>query len=328
VYLRSIARKHVKGEVSAADIEKDVKRKFGIDLTGELAELQEPMDKSKAIYDRVRERLRTTDGFQELLEVPEIRNADLTQASDKFDTVYLKQAPKAQQKLTSLIASEWQVDPKEKTVRHPVPGKQEPWVESADDPGVKGEPRSREKMKNDYNNHANKLKDLARSTLRYKGCRRMHYGLTKGLPGAGIKVLTLKNKYAFPTPMGYSDFNLCVGIKLDDQVEYVAEMQLNLDEMIEAKRDAHTHYEVVRKRLPELCKGKVDPEKLEAFIIGRLNSSALDAAVAARFRRKRTASSCTPTCSHSISTLKPKPVARSTSPAWTRCRQVSTRSTP
>ena len=123
---------------------------------------------------------------------------------------------------------------------------------------------------------------MARSTLRYKGCRRMHYGLTKGLPGAGIKVLTLKNKYAFPTPMGYSDFNLCVGIKLDNQVEYVAEMQLNLDEMIEAKNEAREYYEVVRKRLPELCKGtKVDPDKLEAFIVGRLNSSALDAAVAA-----------------------------------------------
>ena len=69
MFLRSIARKHVKGEVSAADIEKDVKRKLSIDLTGKLAELQAPMDKSKAIYDRVRERLRTTDGFQELLEV-------------------------------------------------------------------------------------------------------------------------------------------------------------------------------------------------------------------------------------------------------------------
>jgi hypothetical protein len=281
VFLRSIARKHVKGEVSAADIEKDVKRKLSIDLTGKLAELQEPMDKSKAIYDRVRERLRTTDGFQELLDVPEIRNADLTQASDEFDTVY-KQAPKAQQRLTSLIASEWQADPNIETLRHPVPGKQRPWVDSADDPGVKGKVRSREKMQNDYGNHANKLKDLARSTLRYKGGRRMHDGLTTGLPGAGIKVLTLKNKYAFPTPMGYSDFNLCVGIELDDQVEYVAEMQLNLDEMIEAKNEAHIHYEMVRKRLPELCKGtKVDPEKLEAFIVGRLNSSALDAAVAA-----------------------------------------------
>ena len=41
MYLRSIASEHVKGEVNAADIEKDVKRRFGIDLTGKLAELQE-----------------------------------------------------------------------------------------------------------------------------------------------------------------------------------------------------------------------------------------------------------------------------------------------
>ena len=47
VYLRSIARKHVKGEVSAADIEMDVKRRFGIDVTDRLAELQGPMDKSR-----------------------------------------------------------------------------------------------------------------------------------------------------------------------------------------------------------------------------------------------------------------------------------------
>ena len=36
VYLRSIASEHVQGEVNAADIEKDVKRRFGIDLTGKL----------------------------------------------------------------------------------------------------------------------------------------------------------------------------------------------------------------------------------------------------------------------------------------------------
>ena len=33
--------------MSAADIEKDVKRQFGIDLTGKLTELQEPMEKSR-----------------------------------------------------------------------------------------------------------------------------------------------------------------------------------------------------------------------------------------------------------------------------------------
>ena len=47
MYLRNVARKHVLGQANAADIEKDVKRELGIDLTGKLAELQEPMDKSR-----------------------------------------------------------------------------------------------------------------------------------------------------------------------------------------------------------------------------------------------------------------------------------------
>merc|ERR1712185_51975 len=80
--------------------------------------------------------------------------------------------------------------------------------------------------------------------------------LTDGLKAAGIKVLTLKNKYASPTPMGYSDFNLCVGVLLPDGVEYVCEMQLNHVEMLAAKKEAHAHYEKVRAELPPLCPGR------------------------------------------------------------------------
>ena len=82
--------------------------------------------------------------------------------------------------------------------------------------------------------------------------------------------------------MGYCDLNFIVELKLKDGTPYLAEVQLNHDKMLKAKSEAHTHHEVVRKRLPELCTGSgVDPDKLEAFIVGRLNSSALDAAVAA-----------------------------------------------
>ena len=42
--------------------------------------------------------------------------------------------------------------------------------------------------------------------------------------------------------------------------------------MLDAKRDAHEHYERIRSRLPELCRGTpVDTDKLESFISGRLN---------------------------------------------------------
>merc|ERR1712185_695323 len=52
--------------------------------------------------------------------------------------------------------------------------------------------------------------------------------------------------------------------------------------MLDAKHAAHAHYEVIRGRLPELCQGTaVDAGKLENFVSGRLNNSALDGAVKA-----------------------------------------------
>ena len=52
--------------------------------------------------------------------------------------------------------------------------------------------------------------------------------------------------------------------------------------MLLAKAGAHKFYETVRETLPRLCQeagGTVDADKLEAFIVGQLNSSALDAEI-------------------------------------------------
>jgi hypothetical protein len=72
----------------------------------------------------------------------------------------------------------------------------------------------------------------------------MAHALAEGLKEAGIEVLTLKNKYASPTPMGYSDFNSCAGVVLSDGTRYVCEIQLNHIEMLAAKN--------VREELPAL----------------------------------------------------------------------------
>jgi hypothetical protein len=62
----------------------------------------------------------------------------------------------------------------------------------------------------------------------------------------------------------------------------VCEIQLNHIDMLEAKKEAHVHYEKVREELPALCQDtKVDAGELEAFIVGRLSTSSLDAAVEA-----------------------------------------------
>ena len=282
VYLRTIARSYIKGEATIADIEADVKRTYGIDMKGKLAILQKPMEMSKAIYAKVREKVSAEDGYKKLIAVPEKRDADLVQVSDDLHIVHGKQAPEAQKRLEFLIADKWEADPKKETLLHPVPGTAREWVEFADSPGIKSEPRVSEKMKNDYGGHANKLKDLARLTLRFTSCSRMAHALAEGLQGVGIEVLTLKNKYASPTPMGYSDFNSCAGVVLSDGTRYVCEIQLNHVDMLEAKKEAHVHYEKVREELPALCQDtKVDAGELEAFIVGRLSTSSLDAAVEA-----------------------------------------------
>ena len=74
-------------------------------------------------------------------------------------------------------------------------------------PGVKGEERALEKMENDYKDqngvpHANKLKDLARLTLRFTQPAKVVQTL-KELRTLGFTIVILKNKYANPTPLGY-----------------------------------------------------------------------------------------------------------------------------
>ena len=82
--------------------------------------------------------------------------------------------------------------------------------------------------------------------------------------------------------MGYSDINLVIAVPLKGGIKYLCEVQLNLQSMLDAKKAAHAPYEVIRTEIPQLCKGtNVDAAVLEDYIIGRLNTSALDAAVAA-----------------------------------------------
>ena len=85
---------------------------------------------------------------------------------------------------------------------------------------------------------------------------------------------------------GYRDFNLCVELTLPSGKKHIVEVQLNHEKVLLAKKGAHKFYETVRETLPRLCQqeggGAVDADELEAFIVGQLNSSSLDAAVKVR----------------------------------------------
>lgn len=247
------------------DLEEDVKARFGIDVGGKLAELQKPMDMSLEIYEAARIALAALPGFDEILRFDDIRPNPIQQ-SDSFEEVY-SQAAEAQELLTTKIAKEWQPDPSHPVLRHPVKGTEcAGWVEMADDPGVKGKERSEEKMKNDYDGHANKLKDLSRLTLRFSEPAKLASALRE-LKTLGFTVIIQKNNFANPTPLGYSDFNLVVEVCLASGKPYLCEMQLNMQLMLEAKNKAHTHYEVIRSKLPKICEDyQVEARKLEVQI--------------------------------------------------------------
>ena len=282
-FLRTIALQYVKGEVSMKTLEADILRKFSVDMRGRVAELEPAMTKSREIYTAVRTQLEALPGFAELLKFDEKR-PKAEQADDVFETVYAN-ASKAQEKLTESVATAWEADSDYPAIRHPVPGTTlREWIEMADDPGIKSTERARQKMDSDYAGHANMLKDLARLTLRFTRPTAMAQALRE-FEALGFRIVVLKNKYRFVTPLGYSDFNLVVAVTLEGGTDYLCEMQLNLVQMLDAKHLAHEQYEQVRVAIPRFCQESgVDPataEKVESFIMGRLNNSTLDGAVAA-----------------------------------------------
>ena len=61
--------------------------------------------------------------------------------------------------------------------------------------------------------------------------------------------------------------NLNVSVRLDDGRKHLAEVQLNLKSVADAKHIAHEQYEVIRLALPKMCEGtSVGAGALEAFI--------------------------------------------------------------
>ena len=156
----------------------------------------------QAIYGKAVAVLKDTNGYAEVLAIPDDR-PEVKQANDDFTVVYA-QAEAARDLLRNALADEWFVDEERKRLGkktdfyYPVAAQKRAWVDQAIDPGVKGDVRAKEKMKNDYGGHANMLKDLARITLKYESCDRMATAI-KELKKAGFALVVSKNKYLSPT---------------------------------------------------------------------------------------------------------------------------------
>ena len=198
-FLASVAARFVETEVTAAEIEASVKNTFGIDL--DMGELGEAMRLSKLMYDAVVGEVSEEKGYAELLARVENRDDLLRQPETDFPKLYFKDAQEAREALLLALATQWEPLAPGSAMQRPVAGTALPWVDQAVDPGIKGEPRSREKMKLDYGGEAAQLKDLARITLVFKCCKDLLNALKKIDSVPGWRVVQTKNKFRFPTPM-------------------------------------------------------------------------------------------------------------------------------
>ena len=198
-YLASVATRFVEAEVTPAEIEANVKNQFGIDLN--MRELGEAMRLSKMTYDAAMEGVAAEPCYDELLAWIDHRDEALRQPEKDFETLYFKDAPVAREAMLAAVASAWEPLKPGSAMQRPVRGTALPWVQHAVDPGVKGEPRSREKLKLDYAGDAGQLKDLARITFVFDSCAGLLRGLQSLDAVPGWEVKQTKNKWKYPTPM-------------------------------------------------------------------------------------------------------------------------------
>ena len=60
--------------------------------------------------------------------------------------------------------------------------------------------------------------------LEYRQCGRLVRAIDTEMSENGMKVVTLKNGYLYPTVLGYADFSMTVEIDLDDGTPYIVEV--------------------------------------------------------------------------------------------------------
>lgn len=199
----TLAKSLAKGKrVPPTVIEAAVQRELGIDVRGKLAGLIGPITESCEVYEKARQRMRQDPGYEMVLGLEPIREKNLRQESQDFETVNT-QAWAAQDLLKSIVASDWQLHPQNSSCQVPVQNCAAAWVDQCLSPGVKSRQRSLEKVQADYGGDASRLKDCARMTLEYTDCARMAFAAGSEMDANGMTVVSLKNRYLYPTPLGY-----------------------------------------------------------------------------------------------------------------------------
>ena len=107
---------------------------------------------------------------------------------------------------------------------------------------VKGEKRATEKVESDFGGDWSQLLDIARATIAVDSLEELHRVLGE-MRKTGVEFARVpKDRINNPTDVGYRD--LLASVKTPSGM--IAEVQLHLKPVLEAKKDGHKHYEVMR----------------------------------------------------------------------------------
>ena len=285
-YLRKIA-KPMFNSFDARDLQMEIRKVYGVEFRdADLVELQENMEAGVARHGEALRSIKEKDlaGYKRVLEITD-RRPELRQEFRTLEEGFAW-AKEGRDALMQAVAADWVEYTRvgETVLSKPVGGFQ-PGLDASTmeviEPGLKSEESAQRKLTDEYDGEVRKLKDLTRMSFVFKDCAAMLETMQyfQNLPG--WKMLLCKNKYASPTPLGYSDVNTIFSVPISQGRRVLCELQFHMKDMILAKDETHVYYENIRVLLPRMCAGHdgVNKDELQGFIKKRLDTSVLDAAV-------------------------------------------------
>jgi len=129
------------------------------------------------------------------------------------------------------------------------------YADEALDPGAKRRLRVIEKAMFKYQDQHgrpqyDRVRDIARMALQFDSAE----ALISVLPRIyeAFEVVEVENRFANPTALGWMDLTLLIRVKLSNGDDHIAELQVQLNEFANERRQAHKHYKTIREVIPSM----------------------------------------------------------------------------
>eukprot|EP00548_Thalassiothrix_antarctica_P010524 CAMPEP_0194160656 /NCGR_PEP_ID=MMETSP0152-20130528/78509_1 /TAXON_ID=1049557 /ORGANISM="Thalassiothrix antarctica, Strain L6-D1" /LENGTH=1402 /DNA_ID=CAMNT_0038870365 /DNA_START=60 /DNA_END=4265 /DNA_ORIENTATION=- len=268
IFLYSLARKFADRDFKWGDLGREIENKFNLpsdSIEGKLEQLQDSLVSSRKTYEVVIQKMKNIDpDYDELVKNFPMKKAnqiELKQHTNVLNTI-MEQAEIAQELLGNEI----------KRI----------WGDAAVIPSIKRRVVAEQKMMDKYNGNAEYLRDISRFTGKFETFKELNNAYESLLTIDDLTVINIKNKFLDPDVLGYVDINLNVEYNLPGDLVHICEVQLHLSSILVVKEAVHIHYEKIRVTIPRIVKN-ISPElskQIQAFAIGRLRSSKVEAALA------------------------------------------------